>query len=62
MGGGDCVFYLDVPTAKDWEQRTGFAIGERDDILVYVATMTGRDQAPNCRYEIRSQEIVYYHS
>ncbi len=60
MGGGNCVFYLDVPGEKDWERRTGFRLDERDSIVEHVATMTGRDQASGCRYEIRDQEIVYY--
>ena len=60
MGGGNCVFYLDVPGEKDWERRTGFRLDERNSIVEHVATMTGRDQASGCRYEIRDQEIVYY--
>lgn len=60
MGGGDCVFYLDVPTAKDWEQRTGFSAEERDRILEFVASTTGRDQAPSCSYIVQQDAILYY--
>lgn len=59
MGGTDVIFYLNIPTIEDWEQATGFALQEREDILKYVAENTQRHQAPSCDYEIKESEILF---
>jgi len=60
MGGGNCMFFVNIPTEKQWETKTGIAIERREDIIWFVATGTQRDQASSCRFEIRDHEIVYY--
>lgn len=59
-GGGNCVFYLIIPTVSNWEKETGFQLSQRHDILEKVAMQTQRDQASTCRYEISDQYITYY--
>jgi len=60
MGGGNCVFYLDIPSISDWEKTTGFPLPEREDIITFVAEQTRRDQASSCTYKISETEITYY--
>jgi hypothetical protein len=60
MGGGDCMFIVSIPAENLWEAETGIPIDRRDEIIRFVATGTQRDQASNCRFEIRDHEIVYY--
>ena len=60
LGGNDCVFYLIVPPPEKWEAETKFPLSERDEILLYVAEGTLRDQAPNCMYRIAKREIYFY--
>jgi len=61
MGGGNCMFYIDVPTESEWEARTNTPLTERQGILEYVASTVRSQQASNCRYEIKESEIVYYY-
>lgn len=60
MGGGNCVFYLDIPSISKWEKTTGFPLSEREDIINFVAEQTRRDQASSCKYKISETEITYY--
>lgn len=59
MGGGDCKFYIDVPTAERWEAATGTPLARREEILEFVAAQVQRDQAPSWRYEIGVDAIVF---
>ncbi len=60
MGGGNCVFYLDIPSISAWEKTTNFPLSEREDIINYVAEQTRRDQASSCTYKISDTEITYF--
>ena len=60
MGGGNCVFYLDIPSISEWEKTTGFPLSEREDIIHFVAEQTQRDQASSCTYKISDTEITYF--
>jgi hypothetical protein len=60
MGGGDCVFYLNIPDETEWEATTGFPLSSRGEIIQYVAESTLKDQAPSCKYRISPTEIAYY--
>jgi len=61
MGGGNCMFYIDIPTEAQWEAQTNTPLAERQEILEYVASTVRSQQASNCRYEIRENEIAYYY-
>jgi hypothetical protein len=61
MGGGNCMFYIDVPTEEYWEAQTKTPLRLRKEILEYVATRVQAEQATNCRYEIGSDTITYYY-
>jgi len=60
MGGGNCVFYLDIPSKSAWEKTTSFPLSEREDIINFVAEQTRRDQATSCKYKISETDITYY--
>jgi hypothetical protein len=60
MGAYDCVFYINIPSAKEWEASTKFPLSEREDIITFVAEQTQRDQASSCVYKISDREISYY--
>ena len=60
MGGGNCVFYLDIPSISEWENTTSFPLSEREDIINFVAEQTRRDQASSCKYKITETEITYF--
>lgn len=60
MGGGNCVFYLLIPPETNWEKRTNFPLGEREEIINFVASSTQRDQAPSCYFKISDTEITYF--
>ncbi len=61
MGGGNCLFYIDVPTVENWEKATGFSIAERDEILKYVAEETLRKQtvSQGAYFVIGEREIAF---
>ena len=61
MGGGNCMFYIDIPTEQEWEARTKTPLRSRQEILEFVAGTVNREQAPNCRYEIQGNSIVFYY-
>lgn len=61
MGGGNCMFYIDIPPAAQWEERTGTPLEERAEILEFVASTVRSQQASNCRYEIGEREIGFYY-
>lgn len=44
MGGGNCLFYIDIPTSANWEKQTGFTLAERNEILQFIAEETLRKQ------------------
>lgn len=60
MGGGNCIFYVDIPSCDNWEKSTGYPLEERDEIIKFIAETTHRDQAPSGYYTIKEEEIVYY--
>jgi hypothetical protein len=62
MGGGNCMFYVDIPTEEQWEAQTKTALSARLEILEFVAARVRAEQASNCRYEINGDSIVYYYN
>ncbi len=61
MGGGNCMFYIDIPTEEKWEAQTKTPLSSRKEILEFVATTVQRQQASNCNYEIKSNGIGFYY-
>jgi hypothetical protein len=61
MGGGNCMFYIDIPTEKEWEARTGTPLSSRQEILEFVAQTVHTQQASSTRYEIGEREIAFYY-
>ena len=62
VGGGDCIFYMVVPSAEEWESQTGYGSSDRVEILKYVAEESLRKQAnlPGAYYNIEENHIVFY--
>jgi len=61
MGGGNCMFYIDIPTEKQWTAATNTALSRRKDILEFIAQTVQAQQASNCNYEIKENTITYYY-
>ncbi|MDZ4794672.1 MAG: hypothetical protein SGI83_10365 [Bacteroidota bacterium] len=55
------MLYIDVPTKEQWELHTKTALSVRDEILKFVASKVQAEQAPDCRYEIKSNSIIFYY-
>ncbi|MBL0023907.1 MAG: hypothetical protein IPO98_02325 [Saprospiraceae bacterium] len=62
MGGGNCLFYIDIPTKDTWERETGFRLAERDDIILFVAENTLRAQtnSSGAHFKIEDRWIIFY--
>lgn len=62
VGGGDCIFYMVIPSAELWESQTGYTIGEKDDVVKYIAEESLKKQAKTqrCYYKIDETNIVFY--
>ena len=61
MGGGNCLFFVFIPTSEQWEKATKLPLSERVNILEFIAISANRDQASSCYYEITEDYITYYH-
>jgi hypothetical protein len=61
MGGGNCMVYLNIPSEVHWEKETKTPLSRRKDILEYVATAVQSQQASNCYFEIKEDEIGFYY-
>lgn len=59
MCGGGVHFSIDVPVAAKWELETGRPLGERDDIVKFVAAETQRRQARTWNYVICDNRIDF---
>lgn len=61
MGGGNCMLYIEIPTAKQWELQTNTPLSGRKEILEFVAATVQAQQASNCDYEIKNDIIGFYY-
>ena len=61
MGGGNCMFYIDIPSEDQWEATTKTPISERKDIIEFVAARVKSEQASNCNYIIDKASIGFYY-
>lgn len=60
MGGGNCKFYIDIPTESTWEAATKTPLSRRAEIVEFVANTVKTEQASSWQYEIRADCIYYY--
>ncbi len=62
MGGGDCLFYLDIPAPDKWEEATGISLQERDEVVLFVAENTLRYQTTSsgAYFKIEDRWITFY--
>jgi hypothetical protein len=60
MAGGGLHSVIDVPPASKWESETGAPLALRDEIIVFVASETQRQQAPSWRYRITDRSIDFF--
>lgn len=62
MGGGDCIFYIDIPSTKEWVSSTGYSLVQRDNILKFIAEESLRIQcsSPGSYYKIEDKYISFY--
>jgi hypothetical protein len=61
MGGGNCMFYIDIPSSQQWEAETKTPLADRTEILEYIARTVQSQQASNCNFEIREDAIGFYY-
>lgn len=61
MGGGNCMFYIDIPTINTWERETKMPLYKRDEILEFVANTVQKQQASNCTYVMQESSIIFYY-
>ncbi|MBK7808242.1 MAG: hypothetical protein KA270_17025 [Saprospiraceae bacterium] len=62
VGGGDCIFYMDIPSTKEWASQTGYPSEQRDEILKFIAEESLRLQSnsPGSYYKIEDKYISFY--
>lgn len=61
MGGGNCLAFINIPAASQWEAATKTSLSRRQDILEYVATAVQAQQASNCYFEIKEDTISFFY-
>jgi hypothetical protein len=61
MGGGNCMAFINIPTEDQWEAVTKTDLSRRKEILEYVAEVVRAQQASNCYFEIKENEIGFYY-
>lgn len=61
MGGGNCMFYIDIPTEASWEASTKTPLERRQEILEFVAETVRREQASSTHYVIEDTSIGFYY-
>ena len=61
MGGGNCMAFINIPSEEHWEAYTKTPLSMRQEILEFVAATVQVQQASNCKYEIKENEIGFYY-
>lgn len=59
MAGAPYKFFIDIPSAAQWEAATGVPLAERDAIVRFVAETVQREQASSWSFEIRDTDILF---
>ncbi|MCK5707795.1 MAG: hypothetical protein KAI43_09085 [Candidatus Aureabacteria bacterium] len=57
FGGVNCVAMINVPTKREWEEKTPFKKNQRNEILVFIANEVIRNKAQGCNYLITENEM-----
>lgn len=60
MGGGDCKFFIIIPTKDEWEVLTKTELKRRDEIIQFVAETVQREKASTWKFEIREDMIYFF--
>lgn len=60
IGGGECVAYIEIPSAEQWEVVTQTPLARREDIIQFMAASVHARQAPHCRIEIGDCSVAYF--
>lgn len=62
VGGGDCIFYMVIPSEAGWEKETGYPLDARENILTFIAEESIKKQAnvKGAYYKIQDRHIVFY--
>ena len=55
------MVYINIPTEGLWEAATKTSLSRRKEILEYVAEAVRVQQASNCFFEIKDNEIGFYY-
>lgn len=59
MAGAPYKFFIDIPSAEQWEAATQTPLAERDAIVRFVAETVQREQASSWTFEIRDTDILF---
>ncbi len=62
VGGGNCIFYISVPSEQQWEKDTGYSLEKRNEILAFIADESLKRQArlPGAYFKINDTSIAFY--
>ncbi|MBK6611374.1 MAG: hypothetical protein IPI59_12210 [Sphingobacteriales bacterium] len=62
IGGGNCIFYVVIPSRDEWEKQTEYSLDERDEILKFIADECLKQQTSKAKafYEVEEKHIVFY--
>jgi hypothetical protein len=62
VGGGNCIFYISIPSAQTWEKETTYPVEKRNDILAFIAEESLKKQAriPGAYFKMNETSIVFY--
>lgn len=62
VGGGNCIFYISVPSAQTWEKDTPYPVEKRNEILACIADESLKKQAriPGAYFKMNETSIVFY--
>ena len=61
-GGGNCIFYISIPSEQNWEKDTGYSLEKRNEVLAFIADESLKKQAriPGAYFKINETSIVFY--
>lgn len=58
FGGSDrVVAIVHVPDIREWGDKTGFSLAQRDEIIGRIAEEVIKQKAPNCTYSFEQNRL-----
>lgn len=62
LGGGNCLYYLVIPSVGEWENQTAYTLAERDGILRFVgeSSLIKQKFPPGSFFIIEEKHMVFY--